>query len=381
MRVEDHAFAVLGVDQRSNKQEILNRAGELAFESDPQRVADCRLKVSHPARRLDVEVSWFPGIEPPAIAQLRQAFAADGDLGLFENQLARFSGLPRFNALAYWVGAHGTIAPQNWAALLPKLAESANAVNPASTFGALNSDRAAAGFPPLADPALVQEAIQRHMDAAADFLAGRLAESADGDGQVLTRLVEKETAYGKKQASAFLNKFVDRYQIRVQPQLEAMRAGIDQACDSLLAAAKLPKGNAQMEGAIDQIARRLTVWGRMALPIQMIYESRGLHDEHSIQVGRRVRRAAVDIANEFGLHQEAQRVTTVLEFTLESVPELAELVEKDKQALDQILARQAEQKKRDEEHRKAIELDLMIRRDRLQISDGIDSVQESLLQD
>jgi hypothetical protein len=224
------------------------------------------------------------------------------------------------------------------------------------------------------DQDALQRAMADHLDSAARSLANQLVTHSERHAQVLGLIVERETEEGGDLASAFVERFVDYYQLQVQPQLEAKRRGIEVACEQLLLTAdSSANSKIALETAIAQTEKLVSVLGELARPIQLIMKSRGLKDLHSIDVSRKVRSAAIHLANDFGRHREAQRITVGLSEAFRDVPEIAEVTAEDVSALDEIMTEKAESQKRQEERRKAVELDLPIGNDQLRIA--IDFIQ------
>lgn len=374
MRIQDHPFQVLGISARSGKRDILERA-ELAVSANPEKATSSRQQVAHPTKRIDAEVSWFPGVSPARVRQLLDELRRDANLPLsFEAKLTGVDELGRFNALAYWLLERNGVSGPTWALGLHHLSKNARAIDVTSVLETINADRAAAGFPQLTDQGALQKVITEHLDSAGRSLAGQLVTHSERHAQVLALIVERETEEGGDLASEFIERFVDHYQIQVQPLLEAKRRGIEAACEQLFSAVASP-GHSKlvMEAAIAQVEKRVSDWGELARPIQLITKSRGLKDVHSIDVARKVRSAAIRLANEFEMHQEAQRITVGLAEAFRDVPEIAEATAEDVTALDEIMSERAARQERQEERRKEVELDIVIGRDRLQIA--VDFVQ------
>lgn len=369
MQLDEHPFQVLGINSRTCKQEIFECAEALAARSQSDKLAAFRFQVTHPIKRLDAEVSWFPGVAPARIRQIIDTINRDLSLPVkFEEKLPGIDCLCKFNALTYWLGTHDGVSPPAWGLALHQLSHCIESVSPEDIAETVNADRSAAGFPAIADFDAVRSAVTRHADAAAAFLAERLTRCPQ-HAQVLALIVERRTDRGESQASEFLGRFVDRYQIQVQPILEKHRDAIAVRCERVLAIAQGGATDAiAMDAAIEDLEEKLSEWDTVAQPIQLLMKSRGLRDAHSIEVAQQVRSVAVTLANECDLHDQAQRITSILHDVFEEVPEVAEVAEQDSEALDEILAAKEARRKREEEYRREIALDMIIGKDRLQIN-------------
>jgi hypothetical protein len=338
MRIEEHPFHILGITPRSSRQEISNRAEALSIRLDPAQINACRLQVTHPAKRIETEVSWFPSVRPSRIQQVVDAIRQDPNLLTdLDGKLSGVDCLGRFNALAYWLTARADVSGPAWALALHHLAENLQHVDVHELTASLNADRSVAGFPQIIDVTAVETAVTRLSQNTAAFLAEHLM-LCPRQAQVLTLLVERDTDSGESQASVFVDRFVDRYQILVQPMLDRHSERIAADCERILLLAKQhPTRKARIHAAIGELESRLSDWGAIARPIQFLMKSRGLKDSHSIEVGKRVRSTAIELANDFDLHEQAQRIARRLSEVFGKVPELAELIDEDLAALERIV--------------------------------------------
>ncbi len=378
MQLEEHPFEILGITPRSSKREISKRVEALSTHSDPERVSACRSLVTHPAKRLDAEVSWFPGISPAKTRQIIDATRQDPDLPMsFEEKLSGVDCLGRFNALAFWLahdhpilievgdrqvysfpkdsaaqafeakvkaagGSTHRLERASWVAALKGLAGSFQDVDTDELMETLNADRSVAGIPQITDIATVESAVSRLGSTTAESLAERVLGCSQ-HAEIMNLVVESDTDEGESQASDFISRFVDRYQILAQPTLDRHAERVSARCKRVLSIAegliaqKHSAGKSRMSAAITELEERLTDWGARAHAIQLLTKSRGLKDTHSIETAKQVRSMAVKLSNEFELHQEALRITRSLQDVVQDVPELAELLDQDGETLEGIV--------------------------------------------
>src|SRR5262245_57702585 len=122
MRLSTHPFVVIGVDHYANRQRISERVEELALGPDSPDVAECRLRITHPVRRIDCELLWFPGSAASRLELVLQAIHPDENLPAeLDEKLPGIEGVARFNAVLYWLGERAQISPRNSAFVLELL--------------------------------------------------------------------------------------------------------------------------------------------------------------------------------------------------------------------------------------------------------------------
>jgi hypothetical protein len=344
MRIDDHPFKILGITPRSNKQEILGHANN---QADPDTISASRFQLTHPTRRLDAEVSWFPGVAPSRTAKLIEAILSSPDLPLRpEATLLGLECLCRFNVLAYWLTAHERSTPDVWDAALKHLVDESKGLNSdevtQNIAPAINADRAAAGLPQIADISAVEGAVTRLTERTAADLAEHLMHCRQ-HAQVVTTLVEHDIGRGETEASEFVGRFVDRYQILVKPMLDRYGDRAVAPCERMLSIARASVAQRQspstvrLSAAARELEERLSQWAATARPIQWLMKSRGRKDPASIELGQRIRSIAVTLANECQLYEEAESIITVLNATLGQVPELTDLMERDLETLGSLI--------------------------------------------
>jgi hypothetical protein len=342
MRIEEHPFYVLGITPRSSLREIIEHAEELNVRGDPEKINECRVRVTHPAKRIDAEVSWFPGLAPSRIRQVIAILEAGSKpVSKFEGEL-HGDCLWAFNTLAFSLAKSSDFGAEMWELALLRLTENFQKADTGDLMATLNADRSAAGIPEVTDIAAVVSALARHEENVAAFAAERLVQSSC-HGKVLTVMLQPDANGDGADPWGFIPRVVDRYQILIQSALSTFSQNAALCREKAISGAEASaqgqsKGGTRVQTAINCLEFALSKWGASARPIQLLAKSRGLRDSGSVEIATQVRGTAVRLANDFGLHQEALRITNRLYSEFGEVPELAELLERDIEALNGIIA-------------------------------------------
>jgi len=379
MRSGEHPFHVLGITAQSSRREILERVEALSIDLDPEKVSDYGRQVTHPVKRLDVEVSWFPGLAPSGIRRLIDIVTQDSMPPVeCEEKLWGVDCLWTFNALADWLAEHEDAGPAAWETAIHRLSAMFQSIRTGELMDALNADRSAAGMPQISDTTAVDSALRQHGENTSAFLSDLLARRP-WHVQVVTQVVERDTSDGESQASDFIGRIVDRYQILIQQELGRQDDWLAGRCGKLLtiaqnSLAQKRSSNARMTRAIVELEQAVSRWGELARPVQLLMKSRGLKDLRSIEIGKRVRGIAVKLANDFDLHEEAWRITESLYGAFKEVPELVELLDQDFETLREFIG--ANVRERDEQKGQA-ELDFGSERHCTECATAIPSVPTS----
>src|SRR5688500_11285063 len=93
MTFGENPFQALHVTVRDSRHVIIERAEQVALSSDPTRSAIAKSMLTTPARRLEAEVAWLPGVSPKRSRELVDiALQRPSDLE------AHLSGIPTLAA-------------------------------------------------------------------------------------------------------------------------------------------------------------------------------------------------------------------------------------------------------------------------------------------
>ena len=353
MGIEEHPFYVLGVTPRSDRREILDRADGLILQgADPQIIKSHVLQLTHPAKRIGAEVAWFPGAAPSRIRHLVNSIRQDPRLLVgFDREPSGLDSLWIFNSIIYWLPAHAGTSLDAWALALPRLTDNWERIDRQELMEMVNADRAVAGIPQISDLEPLAEALTEHLENAVRSLSGILARSP-ASAEALNQVIEGHSDGGESDVSDFLAELINQYEIRVQSALQERADAIGVACDSITecieeGAAPGTSGRDRLKAEyardllLKQLDEKLHDWGSVARSIQLLAKSRGLKEPHSLEVANRVRDTAVRLANDFGLHEIAHRITNWLIEVSDHVPEILELLHEDVETLQRLVGTKA----------------------------------------
>jgi hypothetical protein len=369
MVIQDHPFRLLGVNARTNRREILRRGEALALAGNADRIRAAADALTNPKKRIDAEVSWFPGVPPGYAEQLLQLIATDSSLAeRFENLLASHDPLTRLNIVAYWLALNQQVTPTDLGAVLQQMNYAAAQLEAAEPdiFETINADRIAAGFPRIAELQLLHSALTNRIENLVGDLAGTI-QRTPGHQALLASFLEDVTLHGLDQCSDFAYALIRRYQVLLQPIIQARGHTARLICGWITKAAGEGR-RTLLAGLIGQLEVATEAWVKHVKPIQLAMKSQGLRECQSVELANAIRSVAVDLSNEQGFHEEARRITALLARNFEEVSELADRLGSDLKALDEIIECQREERRKQEERRKELELDIFIGRDRLRIS-------------
>lgn len=304
------------------------------LELDPEACAKARSDLLNPRARLSAEIAWLPGVSPGRTRQFLERILSDGKL------VAADEGVPslaRANLLAASLETATEHSPMELAERLVEMAQIAADIDPAEVLRDVNEDRTVARFPLVASEDLVVQELTERARYYRAVLRGALDRlPASQLVAAATQAISIATDEGENHAPALLDELVDVYEVEAQPFLTTEAQNIEKLVAAIRTGA--PAGESVVAPLIAQLSAVARNWDAVAQPIQLGLRARGTEHAMSRQVGVGIRSLAVDLFNEHQMLDQARRLTDLLREVFAELPELAERLEEDAEALDDIEA-------------------------------------------
>lgn len=357
LEFEEHPFALLGLTPRDGNQKILEAAEEKGATLDPGVCAKARAALTTPRERIAAEIAWLPGLSPGSV---RTALSL---LQLAPAMILERSGDPPLAFANLLAGAidrldHAASA-DDWARWICLLADAADGIRADDVLRDLNEDRIAARIPQISGLAAVEEQIagrkriyrDRVMRGLGRLPAAKLVE-------VVTTTVDRSTQSGNKHAPSLIDDIVAGYELEAGKYLRQEGENVAKVVGAAQkAAAEKSAGLGEILSLLDDVVRR---WDRLAQPIQLSLKSRGMDDDMSRDLAVLMRNLSVDLVNDHGDLEAANRVLAMLKEVFAENPELIHRFEDDTQALNNLFEQKARNEKEEEEWQAAIRFSAQI---------------------
>lgn len=343
MEFVDNPFYFLEATPRDNRQRIMELAEEKSLFQDPDLCNSARSELTNPRKRLSLELSWLPGVSPgKAKSLLEQANKASNEL----LKLDSIDPLAKSNLLACALNKFTTNNPQVASDWFIALSKSFDDIDTEKLITSLNDERVVSGFPEITDTNLVDSELKERrryyrgvMKNALDRLESRALISA------ATIAIESATDMGNRQAPVLLNDLIDAYEIEVQSFLdkeaENVTALIDRIRSAVMAVMAEADGK-EIDSLVDKLILVTENWDNVAQPIQVSTKSRGLDHDASRNMAYEIRGLTIDIVNNHGHLEVAQKITGMLQSVFAEVVDVAEMTADDANVLGDMVEKRAE---------------------------------------
>lgn len=339
-----NAFHILKVTPRDTKQRIIVEAEVAELNGDPVSVQKAKTEITNPRTRVNSEASWLIGVSPKRATELCRLLE-NSPISIFDE-----SGLPTL--------AHANLQASAFQ-LLGELTDSEAISNLIQRFALtiesldldeiardINEERLVAGFPEVSSSdalaACIQEQKKVYKLAVKEFF-NQLDTKILIDS--MTKLVEGSTHDGYVHAEEFIDELVDSYEVEtrgfLEREMEAIRNYITDIRNSKTLSERA------LAPLISRLDTMVTTWDGVAQPIQLSFKARGVTHDLSKELGYDIRSLAIDLHNEHGLTESAQKVSQLIQQYFSEVPELEERIEEDISTLDELIEGKKKQEEED----------------------------------
>lgn len=337
-------FGVLDASTRDSRRRIVDLAEAKALTIDPAVCAKARLDLSNPRNRLAAEVAWLPGVSPKRAAAYRVLLRQD--LAFYLKTAAEETSLVRANLLAAaFENFDAGMEADDWAAMIYKLANDVDKVDPERVRQLINEDRTAAGFPEVEDIEGIESELSARRLRYRDAIKAGLERLPTAKMlAVVTNVVDAATAGGTEHGPILIDELVDSYEIGVRPFLD--KEGSNAFTLAVAALDSAHRGPSVVAPIVDKLEGVIRNWSRVARPVQMSMRARGMDHPQSNELAYKIRSLGIDLFNKHEQLDLAQRITNLLREAFAYVPEVSDRLEEDAGAIDDIFQKR-EQAKRD----------------------------------
>lgn len=326
VELEANPFALLNVTTRDDAGRVMQAVEDQSLVHDHATCQRAGATLTHPRRRLEAEIGWYPGLNPNAA---RKASAA---ASLREIDELGICGLARANAIAGIAATQVEWTSEDLARFIRELFGAADDVDQHRLLVDINEDRQLAGYPPVGGIPPIDDELERRR---ANWRQTLLRSFDDIPTDVMSGAMFRLAADTDKGAMPHsLHEFIDDYGLRAQP---FMAAEIGRA-RRLVEKAKSLAGTRPdaLEPLIDALGTMLETWQQVTYPMHVSLAERGQSYEESEQMAFLVRDLAIELNNDHNLIAPARRISSMLHEAFAASPQIAGKISEDTEALAQL---------------------------------------------
>ena len=325
-------FYLLGVTTRDDRRKIVELAEEKSLELDYKDCHKACSDLTSPRTRLGVEMAWLPGAAPYKISHLISQV-------LLEPMSMRTEpGLPLLahaNLMAAaFESVDGRFEAAEIAGFILDMAYLVGDLSIDEIMREINQDRVVSGFPEVLAELCENDLAERKRYFKNAIKHGLNHLPTLSLTEVMARVVNVATAGGEELAPELVYELVDSYEVEAQVFLRKEADNVIKLINAAHNAAQT--GENAVRPLIDKLEAVARNWDKVARPIQLSAKTRGIEHELSSELAYSIRNLGVYLFNNYDMFEQSQRITNLLQELFSELPELAERVEQDADALQVI---------------------------------------------
>lgn len=331
--LHDSPFAILGASTRDDRRRIIELADEKSLSLDSEICQRARGDLTNPRTRLSAELAWLPGLSPKRATDFLKSLDSDPDRLRGD---ASLPSLANANLLAAaLVILDPKLSSSRWCEWLLDLSNTVDLIDPDEVLREINEDRIPSGFPEVRSVDQVEEELNERRR----FYAETIKQALDKFDslrlvEVITELVDRATESGEQHAPQLIHEIVERYELEANRFLIPEAENIEKLVQAIREGA--PKGPSAIKAQVDRLDSLVKKWDLIAQPIQVSMKAQGIDHALSHKVAWSIRSLAVDLFNKHDMLDLAKQLNSTLVALFEEVPEVAEKLSEDSDALNDI---------------------------------------------
>lgn len=334
MRYEENPFNILHVSMRDSQDKILDKVEDLSLTLDEALCSQAASILTNPTKRLEAEVSWFPGYTPKKVKEAFEDAKSAPD-EFIDNLSADNLSYADVNAeiLAFLNIPYPTMLES----YLLKIASDLEDIDTDALLNELNKERNAAGIPSIPNIDVLTTALHNRQKELSEIIYSFLKGfGRDKLVDILTSAIEESTDLGELESEALLLQLIEKYEVDIQSSLEEAASKVEQQITFIRDSADNGISDRELNSAIDTLDSLLKAWDRLAQPIQVSMLSQGLEHSASKMLAYSIRQLALKVYNEHNQLDASKRLIALMQNVFAEVLTVAEKTSEDITILNEI---------------------------------------------
>ena len=386
-------FYILNATQRDSRQKIIELAEKQSLLSGADKCRAARSELTMPRKRVSAEVTWLPGVNPERVydilllleSSVGNRFGSDNTIPIAPadslttvllrvpyaeessvadevletlrlskgdfTEVSEFLGIrtltpiARANLIAARLLRLPDYTPDVVAEWIRTLVQTFENINPSEVQATINVEREISGFPAITELLDITSEIQncrRYYQQVIKFALDSIYFAKERAKTVMT-IVESETDSDTNHWPILVEDTVDAYGDSAAAFLETEKKNIEALDKKIRIAADEETSDPLFHSIVDELLQTIEDWYMMVQPIQLSKNRQGLRHNASHDVADRVRLLAIYLFNEYDELDLSQEILNMLKGVFTGIPEIAERITADLEALNRIAERREQQ--------------------------------------
>lgn len=339
MKVLDNPFTILKCYPESPKSYILQQAEKRSFDIDEHICIEAKNILLNPNKRLEAEISWFPGLDYKKISE-----KFDYIFNNMEEYVSNFifekteHNLAEANFLTF--GLENEKHPEKWSTdnirlAINSLCYVSEKINIKQIKELIEKSRQVSNFPSnISDEELeyyINEQKKLYRNTLYDFL--KKLDSAFL-ANILVLMLEEATNFNKNLCKwSLLEGIIYDYEFDIKPVLEKQDLIIQNNINSIKNEILPLKNSKLLDESIEILEKKLSTWNNAVKPFKLLKMNRGIDDEYCESVFFFIRDLSITSANEYDNYEFSMKLIKLCKQHFSELRKVSELLDKDQQVV------------------------------------------------
>lgn len=328
MYLIENPFYLLKASPKDNRKKLLELADEAAFDMDSIKANESRSILSNPRKRLEAEISFFPGNTSMGEKIFSSFRSKKYDLTNMKN-VWKLNSLSYGNLIANLIDKNNSDFENIY--LIRLLIKTFNDFDLSEIKSLINEDRSNSGFPEVEN----NKDIEDQINSRKSFYLGCIKKYTSElklniYSSLLISLIEETKAIKEP---ILLSGLVDSFELQFKQYVLKEEEKVSLIIEKIKTMTSSDYDKSGLKKLVIQLNKELREWDKLVQPIQLSTQKRGLEHKQSKNLGLKVRNLALKLNN---IHNEtdlAHLITLNLMDVFQEVTSISDLSRKDLEAL------------------------------------------------
>ena len=328
MHLFDNPFYLLKANPQDNRRKLLELADEAAFEIDSIKANESRSILANPRKRLEAEISFFPGNTNIENKKIFNFIKTKNDLDNLQN-IWGLNTLSYANLIANLIDKNNSDFENIY--LIRLLIKTFNDFDISEIKILINQDRSISRFPEIENNKDVEDQINSRKS----FYLGCIKKytsvlKLNIYSSLLISLLEESKA---SKEPILLSGLVDSFELQFKQYVLTEEEKVTSIIENIQLMISRQYDQSALKKSVIRLNKELREWDKLVQPIQLSTQKRGLEHIQSKNLGLKVRNLALELNNTHGETDLAHLITLNLMDVFQEVTSISDLSKKDSEAL------------------------------------------------
>ena len=328
MYLIENPFYLLKASPKDNRKKLLELADAAAFDMDSIKANESRSILSNPRKRLEAEISFFPGNTGMGKKIFSSFRSKKYDLTNMKNEW-KLNSLSYANLIANLIDKNNSDFENIY--LIRLLIKTFNEFDLSEIKFLINEDRSTSGFPEVEN----NKDIEDQINSRKSFYLGCIKKYTSElklniYSSLLVSLIEETNAIKEP---ILLSGLIDSFELQFKQYVLTEEEKVTSIIENIKTMTSSDYTKSALKKLVIRLNKELREWDKLVQPIQLSTQKRGLEHIQSKNLGFKVRNLALELNNTHNERDLAHSITLNLMDVFQEVTTISDLSKKDSEVL------------------------------------------------